>query len=517
MRIQTKWSWLDQASRGVVIVALSGFVAGCSMGAERFAQDPLSNPFGTRGQAPEATASIPQVRSAPVSRVESSALPPPPQMAQVAPVYQPPVYQPPVYQPPVYQPPAVSAPPVVRQPAMVTPSSPARVAPPVAASPARGNWTADGGTPIIIGAGDRLETISRRYGVPVQALAQTNGISDTSMLREGQRIIVPVFRYGAPPPVQTVPARMAAAPGAAVAAPVATGSIPTGAGVTHTVVAGDTLHSLARRYGVSHVDIARANNVSPDHKVILGQRMIIPGARVTQAAPQRVAAAEPASRPLAQPAAVQRPAAQPAVAAAAQQRPAAQPAVVTTAAVPAAAAPVVQPTRTVAIAPKPDAPARVAAVEPTATARLAAPANDPTPGEDAAKPANAATAGNFRWPVRGRIISGFGDKANGQNNDGINIAAPEGTPFKAAEDGVVAYAGNELKGFGNLVLVRHSNGYVTAYAHASEVSVKRGDTVRRGQVIGKTGQTGSVGSPQLHFEVRKGSTPVDPMSYLTGG
>ena len=90
---------------------------------------------------------------------------------------------------------------------------------------------------------------------------------------------------------------------------------------------------------------------------------------------------------------------------------------------------------------------------------------------------------SFRWPVRGRIIAGFGAKPNGQQNDGINLAVPEGTPIKAAEDGVVAYAGNELKGYGNLVLIRHANGYVTAYAHASELMVKRGDTVKRGQVI----------------------------------
>ena len=94
---------------------------------------------------------------------------------------------------------------------------------------------------------------------------------------------------------------------------------------------------------------------------------------------------------------------------------------------------------------------------------------------------------------------------------------PEGTPIKAAEDGVVAYAGNELKGYGNLVLVRHSNGFVTAYAHASELAVKKGETIKRGQVIGKAGATGNVSGPQLHFEVRKGATPVDPMQYLQGG
>jgi murein DD-endopeptidase MepM/ murein hydrolase activator NlpD len=122
----------------------------------------------------------------------------------------------------------------------------------------------------------------------------------------------------------------------------------------------------------------------------------------------------------------------------------------------------------------------------------------------------------FRWPVKGRVIAGFGPKTSGGQNDGINLAVPEGTPVKAADDGVVAYAGNELKGYGNLVLIRHSNGFVSAYAHASELMVKRGDTIKRGQVIANAGQTGNVTSPQLHFEIRKGSTPVDPTKYLSG-
>jgi murein DD-endopeptidase MepM/ murein hydrolase activator NlpD len=121
---------------------------------------------------------------------------------------------------------------------------------------------------------------------------------------------------------------------------------------------------------------------------------------------------------------------------------------------------------------------------------------------------------SFRWPVTGHIVEGFGQRANGTTNDGINFAVPEGTPVRAAEDGVVAYAGNELKTFGNLVLVRHADNYVTAYANASEIMVKRGDSVRRGQVIAKSGQTGSVTSPQLHFEIRKNSTPVDPRKFL---
>ena len=138
------------------------------------------------------------------------------------------------------------------------------------------------------------------------------------------------------------------------------------------------------------------------------------------------------------------------------------------------------------------------------------PAANATPSETtSARP-------SFRWPVRGKVITGYGAKTNGKANDGINLAVPEGTPVKAAEDGVVAYSGNELKGYGNLILVRHSNGYVTAYAHASELMVKRGDTIKRGQIIAKSGQTGEVGSPQLHFEIRKGSSAVDPLQFLNG-
>jgi murein DD-endopeptidase MepM/ murein hydrolase activator NlpD len=155
------------------------------------------------------------------------------------------------------------------------------------------------------------------------------------------------------------------------------------------------------------------------------------------------------------------------------------------------------------------------------TARVITPAKDtPSPIEQAKEDKEEQVASNnaagFRWPVRGRVIAGFGPKPTGQQNDGINIAVPEGTPVKASDDGVVAYSGNELKGYGNLVLVRHANGHVTAYAHASELMVKRGDSVKRGQTIAKSGQTGNVSSPQLHFEIRKGATPVDPMQFLTG-
>jgi murein DD-endopeptidase MepM/ murein hydrolase activator NlpD len=179
------------------------------------------------------------------------------------------------------------------------------------------------------------------------------------------------------------------------------------------------------------------------------------------------------------------------------------------------------PTQTHAAAPAPQPaaakPVVTASAEPAQKVRMATETKEIEKAHSPAKVIEATNAlPTFRWPVRGRVIAAYGAKTNGKQNDGINVAVPEGTPVKAAEDGVVAYAGNELKGYGNLVLVRHANGYVTAYAHASELMVKRGDTIKRGQVIAKSGQSGEVGSPQLHFEIRKGSSPVDPLQFLNG-
>ena len=134
--------------------------------------------------------------------------------------------------------------------------------------------------------------------------------------------------------------------------------------------------------------------------------------------------------------------------------------------------------------------------------------NGQAPQQPAAAPQ--APAESFRWPAKGRVISGYGTSGN----EGINIAVPEGTAVKAAEDGTVAYAGSDVKGYGKLVLVRHQNGYVSAYAHNGEIDVKPGEKVKRGQTIAKSGASGNVTSPQLHFEIRKGGAPIDPMSQL---
>ena len=333
----------------------------------------------------------------------------------------------------------------------------------VAAVRAPAQASAQAGTKIIVGTSDTLESLSRHYNVSAAAILQANGYKGPRTLSPGQQLIIPR------------PAAVAAAP-APVGAPAlaAPASKPAAAASRiHVVNRGDTLLSVARANHVSVPDLAKANNLEPSARLSVGTKLVVPGSR-TAAAPiaQPVAAAQPV-------------AGQPA---AALSAPASRV---------ASAGGTLQTARLAQANPKvEDGPAVEAPAKTDATATGALP--------------------TFRWPVRGKVITSYGAKTNGKANDGINLAVPEGTPVKAAEDGVVAYAGNELKGYGNLVLVRHSNGYVTAYAHASELMVKRGDTIKRGQIIAKSGQSGEVGSPQLHFEIRKGSSPVDPLQFLNG-
>jgi murein DD-endopeptidase MepM/ murein hydrolase activator NlpD len=325
--------------------------------------------------------------------------------------------------------------------------------------PPRFTW--EGGTPITVAPGETLETISRRYDVPVAALMEANNITRPGGVHPGQHLVIP--RRRGPATALAAPPTRVASSAAAMPSPAPVGpprnALAAGASV-HVVAPGETLHSIARHYGKPVLVLAKANNIAPDTMVRVGERITIPGG---------------ASTPVA-----------------------------------AASAPA-------APAPRNEPPVgSLAAAESPHSARLAA-AVAPDAEEGGAKAGEAGgSVPGFRWPVRGRVIAGFGPKPNGLQNDGINLAVPEGTPVKAADDGVVAYASNELKRYGNLVLVRHSNGFVTAYAHASEIMVKRGDSVKRGQVIAKSGQTGSVTSPQLHFEIRKGATPVDPSQYLNG-
>ena len=155
-------------------------------------------------------------------------------------------------------------------------------------------------------------------------------------------------------------------------------------------------------------------------------------------------------------------------------------------------------------------PARAGATAGNANVASAPAAPAPVAAGSAAPP-------SFDWPVRGRVVTSFGPVPGNLRNDGINISVPEGTDIHAADDGLVVYSGSDVKGYGNLVLVRHGNSFVTAYAHASQLLVNQGDAVVRGQVIAKSGRTGQVKEPLLHFEIRKGTVPVDPMKYLPPG
>jgi murein DD-endopeptidase MepM/ murein hydrolase activator NlpD len=168
----------------------------------------------------------------------------------------------------------------------------------------------------------------------------------------------------------------------------------------------------------------------------------------------------------------------------------------------------------------------VAPAEGQSQSHLAASRPEPRPAPAPQEPAGAqpvaqptASAahggGSFAWPVRGHILEGFGAGPEGTHNDGINIAAPRGAPVEAADAGVVAYAGNELRGYGNLLLIKHPGGWITAYAHCDAILVKPGQKVTRGQVIARVGASGNVSTPQLHFELRRGNKPVDPRGYLS--
>lgn len=147
---------------------------------------------------------------------------------------------------------------------------------------------------------------------------------------------------------------------------------------------------------------------------------------------------------------------------------------------------------------------------PGSVASKVTPAGKPAP----ATPVKTYRNAKFAWPIKGKIISNFGTIGKGRNNDGINIQATLGAPIKAAANGMIAYAGNELKGFGNLILIKHDDGWVTAYAHNDRILVKKGQKVAKGEKIATAGSTGGVNSPQCHFEVRSGKKALNPINYL---
>lgn len=346
-------------------------------------------------------------------------------------------------------------------------------------TPKRG-WTRAGGTWVTLRDGETLYNLSRRYGVPVMAIMSANGIKDASSVAAGSQVIIPTYSFSASAPVSapdsdpetnasrasrgfagqaspsrvTVPkARGNQAPKVVALAPPAADSSASGPYVVKT---GDTLYGIALRHGVTSENIMRANGMD-DTRVRIGQKLIIPGRGAAQIATNGASAVD---------------------------------------------------TTSTGSVPQETKPAKKSAASDITIASRSA--------EKTATPKKSG-AGKFRWPAKGRIISSFGEKTRGRRNDGIDISVPVGTPVKASENGTVIYAGSELEDFGNLILVSHSGGWVTAYAHTSKTLVKRGDKVKRGQVIAKSGKSGTATVPKLHFEVRRDSKPVNPLSHLGNG
>ena len=329
------------------------------------------------------------------------------------------------------------------------------------------------GAHVKVEKGDTLASLSRRHGVPVEKIMAANNLPD-GRLSIGQELIIP----GAKEPKVV-----------AEAAPPAPGQS------TYKVQKGDTPHGIADKLGVSEKALIERNKLTPSN-LRIGQVLVVPGKS-----------------------------AKPVVAAKDETPPFAEPAIDT--------APNVRKVKTMTIPAPGTSLAEEEEAQATPGTKSAgktqdSAANDIPASPEVTGPGSQRIASNdqlpmpepmsgnsFRWPVKGRVIAEFGARPDGGHNDGIDVAVPQGTSVKAAENGVVAYAGNELKGYGNLVLIRHANNWVSAYANNEEILVKRGDKVARGQNIARAGATGSVSQPQVHFELRKGSRPVDPTKYMS--
>ncbi len=314
---------------------------------------------------------------------------------------------------------------------------------------------------ITVERGDTLYGLSRRHGVTVTALMDANNL-ETSVLRPGQVLDLP---NGASAPSRRAPAKKAR---------VATRTPSTSSDWSgrYTVESGDSLYRIARRFGVNSRDLQSYNDISDPRRLRPGMVLRVPGnGAASQGGQSYAGRVEPV----------------------------------------APKAPrVVQSRNTPKVI---NGKRRVAAL----TDKTSKSRSSVTDARRATIAPPQGTTAKLNWPVKGKVIDGFGRRSDGTHNDGVNLAVPAGTPVYAAESGVVAYAGSELKGYGNLILVRHDNGWVTAYAHNQSILVKRGDKVKRGQPIAKAGQSGQVDRPQVHFELRKGSKPVDPVPYLTRG
>jgi len=332
------------------------------------------------------------------------------------------------------------------------------------------HWTASGGTPIVVAQGETASILANRYGVPVEAFIKSNGLSAQSQVQPGMRVVVPVYRASA----------------VASKAPLDTASKPLSkaemAALHQNELKAEKERKLLEQQALKQKELdkisARREALALEKEKRLAELKV----KNTKGAVSKTVADN-----------------------AGQSQ-------TTLAKSPSETAPIAAP---VVAEKATKSEQKLAQSEKSASDSSKNVDRSPTasiPPDDVKSLATDDGRPEFRWPARGRIIQGY---ASG-GNDGINIAVPEGTQVKAAEGGEVAYAGSELKGYGNMVLIRHPNGFVTAYANNGELVVKKGDKVKRGQTIAHSGQSGNVGSPQLHFELRKGSTPVDPTSYLAG-
>ena len=348
-----------------------------------------------------------------------------------------------------------------------------RPSPTVANPPSQGtvSMTAAGAPEAVtVDRGDSVYGFSRKYGIPVRSIIEANNLNPPYHLLVGQRIALPATRQ-------------------------------------HVVKRGETIYSISRIYGVDSYTLASANGLTSDAAVQPGQSLKLPAQSVatlstapTSSVPT-VEAAPISVTPLPSPALPGTTTASPPGSTATVFMPSDDP--------PPAAAETA-PTTPVAVPPSLPEPASALAAVP--------PAQVEQPRKVAVLSAPPRRSGGFAWPVSGgKVVSGYGPKGNGLHNDGINIEAPRGAPIRAAENGVVAYAGNEIRGFGNMLLIKHDDGWVTAYAHADQLLVKRGDQIKKGDVIARVGSTGNVDKPQVHFELRQGKRAVDPQRYLGEG
>ncbi|WP_290986258.1 LysM peptidoglycan-binding domain-containing M23 family metallopeptidase [Hyphomicrobium sp.] len=371
------------------------------------------------------------------------------------------------------------------------------------------------GEMIEVKPGDTIYGLSRRHRVSLAGLMSVNNLSNPN-LKPGQKLYLPTENAPAVASKSSAAAASAAVESARPAPiPLAQASPDVAArySASYTVKPGDSLYGIARTYKAKFSELQQVNGITDPRRVKPGMTLRVPGgaagdtSNVANAAPAvssppSVASAQPALPPAATAEATSEP---PRLGDATTMQPTiinGEKRVASLSDKATDASPVVPPVQPSAPQRKPD----------VAEQKVAIAAPPPS-----SAPAAASATGDsvkLRWPTSGKVIAGFGSRTDGTHNDGINLQVPLGTEVHAAESGVVAYAGNELKGYGNLVLLRHDNGWVTAYAHNDELLVKRGDKVRRGQVIAKAGKTGSVDQPQVHFELRQGSRPVDPIPYL---